>query len=416
MKIFLSYASEDYSSVEKFYDALKKEGFNLWLDKKDLLPGQKWNTEIEKNMSDTDVCLIFISKNSINKIGYVQKELNKFIEKSEYMPENYIYCIPIVLDDMDPPEKISKFHYVKLDDPKGENWNMVVKSLELAESQRNNNSFNDIDGFNVETKYEYEMVNGIPGYQFSFSYPYFSSKIENQLCEEFNSFIKSIIVNSKIKFRTFDYFYVDINNLEIDIQDLPSYFGYDDYLDFENKTKDRDINYKDVIFLRVNNYLNSNIIDIHYLSNKIFSFVCNKITYSPGAIHEQFYTGVFNFTVKNSKIFQIEFKNLFIESLINDIEIFIDNVITSEIKHKKLLKYKNEIDNYLTDDEIKEFLKEYDYNIFSIKKEGIVFHFDPYIVDSYAGGKYEILIPHSSLEEWYKDEYRKIFIEEMNEI
>ena len=47
---------------------------------------------------------------------------------------------------------------------------------------------------------------------------------------------------------------------------------------------------------------------------------------------------------------------------------------------------------------------------FSINKQGWLFHFDPYVIDCFAAGKYEALIPHDALSEWYKEEFRKIFL------
>lgn len=53
------------------------------------------------------------------------------------MPENYIYCIPVILDSSEAPTILSKkIQYVKVENPNQDNWQRVLRSLELAASQR----------------------------------------------------------------------------------------------------------------------------------------------------------------------------------------------------------------------------------------------------------------------------------------
>jgi hypothetical protein len=52
MKIFISYAREDLETAKKLRDDLEKAGIKTWLDKEDLLPGQKWRTIISKEIRE----------------------------------------------------------------------------------------------------------------------------------------------------------------------------------------------------------------------------------------------------------------------------------------------------------------------------------------------------------------------------
>ncbi len=38
--VFISYAREDFTHAERLYNELKKAGFEPWLDKHNLIPGQ----------------------------------------------------------------------------------------------------------------------------------------------------------------------------------------------------------------------------------------------------------------------------------------------------------------------------------------------------------------------------------------
>ena len=45
---FLSYAREDEMQVRDVYRRLRDAGFEVWMDKINLLPGQRWQQEIPR--------------------------------------------------------------------------------------------------------------------------------------------------------------------------------------------------------------------------------------------------------------------------------------------------------------------------------------------------------------------------------
>ncbi len=90
-KVFISYASEDIASAEKLYDYLKSAGYDPWLDKKRLLPGQDWNTEIRLALRKADFIVMLLSHISIAKRGYVQREFKLALEYCEEKLDGDIY-------------------------------------------------------------------------------------------------------------------------------------------------------------------------------------------------------------------------------------------------------------------------------------------------------------------------------------
>jgi hypothetical protein len=74
-RIFLCHASEDKALVREVYQQLKALGFAPWLDEVDILPGQDWAQEISRAIQTADFILIFFSRNSVAKRGYVQREM-----------------------------------------------------------------------------------------------------------------------------------------------------------------------------------------------------------------------------------------------------------------------------------------------------------------------------------------------------
>ncbi len=113
-KIFLCHAREDKEVVTRVHAQLKDFGFQPWLDKVDLLPGEDWQFEIHKAIRATDFVMVFLSKNSVSKRGYVQKEFKLALDVLDECPEGDIYLIPVKIDECDVPRKFAHLHYVSL--------------------------------------------------------------------------------------------------------------------------------------------------------------------------------------------------------------------------------------------------------------------------------------------------------------
>ena len=92
-RAFISYAHEDKAAVISLYDSLKEKRVKLWLDQVELLPGARFQEEIERALHACDAILVVLSKNS---------------SRSDWVPFEgaYFYAqgatkliVPIVLDD-----------------------------------------------------------------------------------------------------------------------------------------------------------------------------------------------------------------------------------------------------------------------------------------------------------------------------
>lgn len=112
LQVFLCHASEDKSAVLDIYGWLEQAGVDPWLDTKSLLPGQNWENEIAKALKATDIVIVFLSKASITKRGYVQKELRQALDEADRLPDGSIFLIPLKLDDSEIPQRLSRLHAV----------------------------------------------------------------------------------------------------------------------------------------------------------------------------------------------------------------------------------------------------------------------------------------------------------------
>jgi hypothetical protein len=115
LKVFLSYAREDIASAQRLYDNLRAEGADVWFDKYSLVPGQNWETEIVQAIRGSRFFLALLSAKSVNKKGYVQKEIKQALDVLDEYPETGIFLIPVRLDNCKPTyEKLRHLQWVDM--------------------------------------------------------------------------------------------------------------------------------------------------------------------------------------------------------------------------------------------------------------------------------------------------------------
>jgi formylglycine-generating enzyme required for sulfatase activity len=114
LKVFLCHASQDKPAVRELYNRLKSEPWiDPWLDEESLLPGQDFDLAIYKAMRDADAIVICLSKVSVTKEGYVNKEIRRALDAAQEKTEGAIYVIPLRLDECNPSfEALRKLHWV----------------------------------------------------------------------------------------------------------------------------------------------------------------------------------------------------------------------------------------------------------------------------------------------------------------
>ena len=134
-RIFLCHASEDKAQVREVYPRLHAiDGFEPWLDEEELLPGQDWDYEIKLALKASDFILIFLSRASVAKRGYVQREMKLALDALQELPEGTIHTIPVRLDDCDVPEPFRRYHWVNLFDPNG--FDRIVRAIRAEIAKR----------------------------------------------------------------------------------------------------------------------------------------------------------------------------------------------------------------------------------------------------------------------------------------
>jgi len=89
--IFISYSKKDIVYAEKLINALRREGFNPWVDMENLGAGTQWLRRLQKQIVNCDAYILIMSRNAYNS-KWVPDEL--VTAKSKGKP-----IFPLLLDD-----------------------------------------------------------------------------------------------------------------------------------------------------------------------------------------------------------------------------------------------------------------------------------------------------------------------------
>ena len=119
VKIFLCHASEDKPKVRQLYVQLRDDGFSAWLDTEDLIPGQDWGQAIRAEVKKSDVVVVCLSKNAVQKSGFIQREISLALDAAEEKPEGTIFIIPALFEDCTVPTRLQKWQWVNLGESAG---------------------------------------------------------------------------------------------------------------------------------------------------------------------------------------------------------------------------------------------------------------------------------------------------------
>ncbi len=114
-QIFISYAREDLGLARQLNQDLRARCYDTWIDFENLIPGQAWKTAITSAIRKSGYFLFLMSSRSLNKRGYIQKEVRQALDVLEYVPPGAIYLIPVRCDECTPTDpNLCEHHWVDL--------------------------------------------------------------------------------------------------------------------------------------------------------------------------------------------------------------------------------------------------------------------------------------------------------------
>lgn len=95
IKIFLSYARKDITTVNILYEKLIGAGYRVWKDTQSIQGGQKWREMIVEAIDDAQVFVLALSPNSITSVN-VRKEID-LAESADKL------IIPVIIKNVELP-------------------------------------------------------------------------------------------------------------------------------------------------------------------------------------------------------------------------------------------------------------------------------------------------------------------------
>jgi hypothetical protein len=96
------------------------------------LPGDRWKDKIQDAIENSNYFIALLSSRSVNKKGFVQKELKTALEVLDLFPSSERFILPVRVDDCEVGErKLKEHHWVDLF-PGSEFQNGLRKMLQIV--------------------------------------------------------------------------------------------------------------------------------------------------------------------------------------------------------------------------------------------------------------------------------------------
>jgi formylglycine-generating enzyme required for sulfatase activity len=140
LRVFLCHSSNDKPAVRELYQKLRAEAENWidpWLDKMKILPGQNWRIVIEEAVEASDIVIICLSNHSVNKEGFVQREIRYAYDLALEKPDGVIFLIPLRLEECNVPRGMRSFQWVDyFGAEKEEQYSNLLEAMKLRHKQK----------------------------------------------------------------------------------------------------------------------------------------------------------------------------------------------------------------------------------------------------------------------------------------
>jgi hypothetical protein len=114
-RVFIAYVTEDLARADRLYRLLELAGFEPWMDRHNLLPGQNWPKAFEQAIEVSDYFVACFSRRSMTRRSSFQHELRLALECFRKVPLDDVFLIPVRLEECAPPQEIAtRFQWVNL--------------------------------------------------------------------------------------------------------------------------------------------------------------------------------------------------------------------------------------------------------------------------------------------------------------
>ena len=85
-----------------------------------------WQREIARAVREADLVVVCLSSDSIEKRGYVQREIKDVLDVADEMPDGRVFVVPARLEACEVPERLRRWQWVNLYEPHG--YDLLLKT------------------------------------------------------------------------------------------------------------------------------------------------------------------------------------------------------------------------------------------------------------------------------------------------
>lgn len=104
--VFISYVGEDREAIAHLCDSLRSYDVEVWLDKDQLKPGQRWADEIRRAISEGAFFIACFSRAYNERLRtYMNEELTLAIDELRQRSTNQSWFIPALIDECEIPNR-----------------------------------------------------------------------------------------------------------------------------------------------------------------------------------------------------------------------------------------------------------------------------------------------------------------------
>ncbi len=372
--IFVSYATPDRERVLEYFDWLKKNRFNVWMDCRSIKAGQNWDFEIKRGLDKSTFVLMFISNISYDRRGYLQREMKLALDKLNEKLIDDIYIIPVLLDEeAKVPDQLKGIQYISASNSQCLSQIADALQHQLERLGIEQAEIQDKEQVYWTSRTKKEDWDGLPGYEVELQFLDFNSEVYPNV-KEIGDYIKANLLRPLFRHR------------EEKFSQSPESLNFGQ-----------------------NKYRRTNTYDAHceepVIVGKVISIVYTIHWYGAGAAHPNHHFETYNFFLEPIMLIE-NLENIFVDS---DEAL---RIIQSEVR-QHLYNIKTD-DNATVDDEdsklpkewIDEGTKEWDnFHSFSFQTNEVEILFPPYQVAAYAYGSQTAKIPYQKIVKLMKSEY-----------
>lgn len=108
-KIFISYSHKNIDVVSSLVNMIASPNIDIWIDEKSIAPGQRYATAIFEAIKNSNVYVIFLSKDALDS-PWVMTELDFAI--NEQISRKDFRIMPVLLETCDIPAVLSNVDYI----------------------------------------------------------------------------------------------------------------------------------------------------------------------------------------------------------------------------------------------------------------------------------------------------------------